>query len=275
MKKSALAKLISLLTLVIIAYLPTFLWMISRWSATETYYSHGFLVPLISGFVIWHKRKELQPLRAKPQQSGWLFFILGIAIHSLSTLWQVYFTSGFSLLLVLVGLVLLFLGKEFLRKLLFPILFLALMIPLPMLGLADLSFKLKILVTKAAVFIVNSFGVHAVNEGSIIRTARSYLIVEDPCSGIKSMIVLIGIGALIANYNELSRIKKVVVLLSSISFAFVANILRIAILSIAGQLYGIKFAVGLFHGFIGFLSFIAALIGILFVAKLLEIKNEK
>lgn len=45
--------------LTVIAYIPTFIWMVDRWSVADTYYSHGFLVPLISLFIVWTKRDKL------------------------------------------------------------------------------------------------------------------------------------------------------------------------------------------------------------------------
>ena len=104
MKKQDLIKLLTLSMLTIIAYISTFIWMIDRWTKHDTYYSHGFLVPLISIFIVWLKREKLSKLKIIPLKLGWVFFIVGILIHFISALWRVYFTSGFSLLLVLMGL---------------------------------------------------------------------------------------------------------------------------------------------------------------------------
>ncbi|MCM8782207.1 MAG: exosortase/archaeosortase family protein, partial [Candidatus Omnitrophica bacterium] len=122
MKRQDLIKLIILGTITVIAYIPTFIWMYERWTAADTYYSHGFLVPAISGFIVWLKRKELSALKPVPSVWGWVLFGLGALIHSLSALWKVYFSSGFSIFLVLAGLALLWGGKDCLKVLAFPIL---------------------------------------------------------------------------------------------------------------------------------------------------------
>lgn len=270
MKKEYLFKLLTLLALTIISYLPAFIWMANRWMAKDTYYSHGFLVPLIALFIVWLKRRSLSEIKVRPSNLGWLFFISGMLIHSVSALWRVYFSSGFSLILVLVGLVLLFLGRQFLRQLIFPILFLLFMIPLPLVAIANLSFRLKIFVAQISTSIINQIGVPAIREGSIIKTLHSYLLVEDPCSGIRSLIALIALGALMANFSNISKTKRALLFLSSIPIALSSNIIRIVSLSLASEMYGTKLATGLFHDIMGVLVFGFAFLGLLLIGKVLE-----
>lgn len=270
MKKQDLIKLLTISLLTIIAYIPTFIWMIDRWMEKDTYYSHGFLVPFISAFIIWLKKDNFSKLKIKPLNSGWIFFIIGMSIHAISALWRVYFSSGFSLILVLIGLVLLFLGKDFLRQLMFPILFLFFMIPLPLVVIANISFKLKIFAAAISTKIINGLGVPAIRDGSIIRTMHSYLVVEDPCSGIRSLIALIALGALMAYFSNISKTKKAILFIFSIPIAISSNIIRITSLSLASEMYGAKLATGLFHTVMGVLVFVFAFLGLLLIGKVLE-----
>lgn len=270
MKKKYLINLCVLIALVIVAYIPTFTWMIDRWTENDTYYSHGFLVPLVSAFIIWLKRENLGKMKIKPTNPGWLLFLFGISIHFVSALLKVYFTSGFSLILVLVGLVLLFLGKEFLKQLMFPISFLLFMIPLPLVAIANISFKLKIFAATISTVIVNKLGVPAIREGSVIKTMHSYLIVEDPCSGIRSLIALIALGALMAYFSNICKVKRAVLFASSVPIAIATNIIRIVALSLASEMYGAKFATGVFHNVMGILVFVFAFVGLVIVNKMLE-----
>lgn len=261
--------LLSLLTAIM--YIPTFAWMVERWTVADTYYSHGFLVPLISGIIVWQKRKELANIKPEGISSGWLFFIFGILIHLISAAWEVYFSSGFSLLLVLTGLILLFFGREFLRKILFALLFLIFMIPLPMVLISNLSFRLKILASQISVFIVkNLFGMPVIREGSVIKTAQTYLVVEDPCSGIRSLIALIALGVLMAYFSKLTKSKKIILFLSSIPIALLSNIFRIVVLILVSEIYGAQVATGKFHDVMGILVFVFAFLGLASVQKLLE-----
>lgn len=269
-EKSVLVKLIILTTFTVLAYIPTIIWMIDRWNSKDSYYSHGFLVPFVSAFIIWQMRGNLAKSKIKPSSLGWVFFACGIFIHLVSALWRVYFSSGFSMILVIIGLVLLFLSKDHLKKMLFPILFLAAMIPLPLVAIAQISFKLKIFAAQISVFIVNKIGIPAVREGSVIKTMHSYLIVEDVCSGIRSLIALIALGALMAYFSNITKVKKTILFLSSIPIALCSNIIRIVSLSLVSEVYGAEIATGKFHDVMGILVFVFAFIGLTLVAKMLE-----
>ncbi|MFA5156289.1 MAG: exosortase/archaeosortase family protein [Candidatus Omnitrophota bacterium] len=270
MKKPDLIKLSVIAAIVGLSYIPAFKWMIGRWSVADTYYSHGFLVPFISIFLVWLKRDKLSKLKIHPAASGWIFFLGGMAVHLVSMLWQVNFTSGFSLLPVLIGLVLIFLGKDYLRQLIFPISFLAFMIPLPLVAIANMSFRLKIFAAQASTLIINKLGVPAILEGSLIKTAHSRLMVEDPCSGIRSLIALIALGALMAYFSDLSKTKRTILFISSIPIAVATNIIRIVSLSLVSEIYGEKYAMGVFHDTMGLLVFVFAFLGLMLVGKLLE-----
>lgn len=270
MKRQDWVRFSILAGLTLIAYIPTFIWMVDRWSVADTYYSHGFLVPLISLFIVWTKRDKLFELKLSPSGWGWLFFGVGMSVHVLSALWRVYFTSGFSLLAVIVGLVLLFLGKRHLRILAFPIGFLVFMLPLPLVAITNLSFRLKIIAANISTFVVNQIGIPAIREGSIIKTKHSVLVVEDPCSGIRSLIALVALGVLMAYFSKISKPKKILLLLSSVPIAVGTNVIRITALTLVSEIYGSKYASGVFHDTMGILVFVFAFLGLSAVAKILE-----
>lgn len=270
MKKETYIKLGTLLLLVILAYLPTGIWMVQRWSEKDTYYSHGYLVPFICLFLVWLKKETLLALPLRPSASGWILFASGIALHAVSAMLRVYFTSGFSLIPVIAGLILLFAGPQHLLQLWFALAFMVFMIPLPLVAIASLSFRLKILAAHISTLVINQLGVPALREGSIIKTRHAYVVVEDPCSGIRSLIALIALGALMAYFSHLSRTKKIILCAASIPIAVSSNILRIVTLSLASEMYGAQLAAGAFHTAMGILVFVFAFIGLWFLAKLLE-----
>jgi exosortase len=144
------------------------------------------------------------------------------------------------------------------------------MIPLPLVAIANLSFKLKIFAAAVSTGIINKLGIPAIREGSIIKTMHSYLMVEDPCSGIRSLISLIALGALMAYFSDISKPKKVILFLSSIPIAIATNIIRIVALSLASEMYGSKLATGLFHTVMGVLVFVFAFLGLMLIGRLLE-----
>lgn len=253
-----------------IIYIPTFIWMWGRWFAEESYYSHGILMPIVTIFLIMFKKDELKLMKPKPNKWGLALITLSLAIHLISAWMKVYFTSGFSLILLILGLVLYFLGNAYFGKLVYPILFLVFMVPMPMVFIANLSVKLKLFAAQAATLLVNKIGMPAMRDGSTIRTAHSYMMVEGPCSGIRSMISLLALGGLVAYFMKANTIKKWALLCLAIPISVCANIFRITLLTSVSEIYGEKFAMGWFHDFSGFLLFFVALIGLMAAKKVLE-----
>ena len=100
-----------------IIYIPAFIWMWGRWFAEESYYSHGILMPIVTIFLIMFKKDELKLVKPKPNKWGLALIVLSIAIHLISAWIKVYFTSGFSMILLILGLVLYFLGNAYFGKL--------------------------------------------------------------------------------------------------------------------------------------------------------------
>ena len=122
--------------------------MLDRWLAPETYYSHGFLVPLISLYMIWTKKDSLSRIEFSASMSGLFIAAAGLVAHIVSAALRIYFISGFSFVFVLFGLILFFVGKKTARELLFPVGFLFTMIPLPLVLIGNLTVKLKLLVAQ-------------------------------------------------------------------------------------------------------------------------------
>jgi exosortase len=255
-------------------YFPTFIWMWGRWFAEESYYSHGILIPFVVAFLVYFKKDEIALVASLPRNDNRLFglflIILGLAIHLGSAWMKVYFTSALSMILVILGLILYFLGAVFFRKLLYPVLFLLFMVPMPMVLVTNLSVKMKLFAAQCATWVLNNIGIPAMRDGSTIRTVHSYMMVEGPCSGLRSLISLLALGALVAYFMKAGTLKKWALLVLSVPIAICANIFRIALLTAASEIYGEKFAMGWFHDFSGFLLFAVALLGLMMVKEVIE-----
>ena len=274
-KANNLLKIILVGGLLAAIYYPTFVWMVDRWMAKEGYYSHGFLVPLVCLVLVWMKRKQLQDLRRNPQDAGYGLglIIAGVGIHLISMWWRIHFTSAFSMIIVLAGLVLYFFGRGVLRKLFFPIAFLIFMVPLPLVAIANISLKLKLFVAQAATIVVNRLGMPAVKDGSMILMRNSYIEVGAPCSGLKSLISLLALSAVFAYLIKGSYLKKSMLFLAAVPIAILSNMFRIVLLCVISEIYGMKVGLGFFHDFSGFLVFAIALILLFGVNKALSVKR--
>jgi len=265
------SKIALIIILLVAIYAPTFISLSERFLATDSYYSHGFLVPLVSAYLIWRKRKRLKELLpAQPCKSGLVLLAGGLLLHLISTVLKINFGSYFSLLIVLVGLALYLFGKTITRELLFPLAFLIFMLPLPSVIIIAVSFKMKLIAAQLASLAVNLMGIPTTRGGSTIYLPGSFLLVGDPCSGLRSLISLLALGALFTQFISGGLSRKITLFLSSIPLALISNVLRIILLLLVTHIYGKKVALGFFHDFSGMLVFVFAFIGLAIVMRLLK-----
>ncbi|NLF30090.1 MAG: EpsI family protein [Planctomycetes bacterium] len=229
--------------LLIVAWRSTLAAMAARWfTDAEGYYSHGPLVPLASllaAIVIFRRRGLPAGRTAASGAAGWALFGASCLLHLLSAYAGVMFVSGFALLGAAAGLLLIAGGWPLARAYAAPVLLLAFMVPLPMHWIAGLNLALKTHAASAAVGLTGGLlGIPAVLEGSCIYLRGPggdvrRLVVENVCSGLRSLIGLVWFASLYA-LVALSRGRRRLVLLAAAApVAIGCNILRLAVL-IAG-----------------------------------------
>lgn len=268
-------KLTIIIALFILIYWPTFLWMKARFLETDSYYSHGFLVPLVFLFLIWTKREELKKSKIAPLTLGLFLLIPALLLHLIAYRWGINFISGFSFIIALFGLLLYLFGRDVTRHLTFALCFLVFMMPLPQVMIIHISFKMKIFAAQVATSIIKLFNIPSVRTGSIVQLPNTSLTIGDPCSGLRSLISLTALGALYAYLAKISKIRKIILFLFSIPLALFANAIRIVLLLIVAFIYGSEVATGKFHDFSGFLLFVIALIGLIIAGRILSWEKEK
>ncbi|HSV43792.1 MAG TPA: exosortase/archaeosortase family protein, partial [Candidatus Bathyarchaeia archaeon] len=223
-------------------YVPTFLWMKIRWFAKDSYYSHGVLIPFVVAYLIWDKREQLQGLlpyqATESRRWGIPLVLTGLVIHLISSILRVYFTSGFSFLLVLIGLVLHFYGQKTLKMLSFALFFLVFMLPLPEVVIVNISFRMKMFAAAMAAKVINQIGILAIREGSVIRMPHAYVVVDDVCSGLRSLISLAALGSLFAYFFKAPLWKKIILFVSTIPIAVITNMCRVVFLAFVSEIWG-------------------------------------
>ncbi|MBP7055551.1 MAG: exosortase/archaeosortase family protein [Candidatus Omnitrophica bacterium] len=256
--------------LLMVAYIPTIKWMVDRWNASDGYYGHGFLIPIVSAFIIWQRRAVLQKINFTTSVLGIWITASALLVNIVCAALKIYFISGFSLVFALYGLILFFFGREMVKNLLFPVFFLLAMVPLPLVVVGNLTVKMKLFAAQCSTFVLNKIGFPSILDGSTIRMPKSFIAVEAPCSGLRSLIALLTLGLLFAYALKTSKIKKGVLLASSVPIAMASNVMRIVMLAVVNDLYGGKVAMGFFHDMSGFLVFGFAFAALLAVSKVLE-----
>lgn len=260
--------------LFLIIYFPTLRWLYERYTAADTYYSHGFLVPFVTAFLIWLKKEELKKIAWKPEPFGLAIIVASLLVHFASVLAEVFFLSGFSIVGLVFGMSLFLFGKIFTKKIAFPLFFLAFMFPLPLVAVNAISFPMKFFVTKVVVFFLKFvFNLPIRNEGFQIFFPNASLVVENPCSGLRSLIVMLALGSIFTYFLEAGRIKKALFFALSIPVALISNITRVTLLSLSVYVYGGMVTEKYIHDFSGYLMFLIAFGGLWLLWRAFNAKN--
>ena len=274
MKKFGLSQFI-LIALFILAYIPIWEWMYERYVAADTYYSHGFLIPPISLFLLYRKRSQLSQAWQKGPQGGTIIFLVaGLFMAFLAAAWRFYFLGGLSMMLVLYGIVAFIFGREIRKLCFFPILFLFFMVPIPEAWIANINLKLKFFATAIAVRIVEFSNIFVVQEGSRLYMADGgVMTVGDVCSGLRSLISLLAFGALFSYMCNLPLYKKWILFITAFPCAIASNVVRITALCYVANWFDVETATGKFHDYSGLGVFVVAFTIMFGVEKLLSGKK--
>ena len=243
--------------------------MVVDWSVDDNY-SHGFLIPLISGYLIWHKRADLSEIPSHPSDAGLFLLTGGLAFFLVGNLGSDLFTMRFSMLIVLLGLLVYTAGWGFAKALSVPIGYLIFMIPLPAIIWYKIAFPLKLFATTIATTVLQWLKVSAYGEGNIIHLSNTSLQVVDACSGLRSLTSLLALTAAFALITYHSKTRKWVLFLSAIPIAILVNVIRLVATALLSEYYGVQVAQGFLHGAAGILVFVLAFILIYMIHLLLQ-----
>lgn len=252
-----------LVTALCILYWPVITSMVRVWNVDDNY-SHGFIVPFIAGYLAYMRRDVLLNTVVHPSYSGFLFILLGLAMLLFGWLATEYFSMRVSLVVTLAGIVLTFLGKNVFKLLLVPMTYLLLMVPIPAILYDAAAFPLKLFVTKVSVIALKFVGIVVWQEGNVLMFPNITLEVADACSGLRSIVSLLALGAAYAFVLFPRTRDRVALILSTLPIAVFTNCLRVIATGFLAQFFGSAAAEGFFHEFAGFFVFFGAMM--MFVA---------
>jgi exosortase len=227
---------------------------------TQPDFSHGFLVPLFSGYLVWTKWDALRKIPIRQTWAGVPLVVAGILTLFLGIYGAELFLSRISLLMILGGLIWTLAGSEMLRELRFPLLVLLLGIPWPKVIYNQITFPLQILASKLASAALPLFGVPVMRDGNIIQLPSMQLEVAEACSGIRSLMSLFTAAVFYGYFLEPSVKRRVILALAALPIAVLANGARIVGTGLAVQYWDPEKALGFFHEFSGWLIFVVSLI---------------
>lgn len=228
--------------------------MVLDWYHDENY-SHGFLIPLVSGYLVWQRLDELKEVELRPTAPGLLVALGGIALFLFGMLAGESFTMRFSMLVVLAGAILYGYGAGLMKALAFPFAYLIYMIPLPYILYDSIAFPLKLMVSKYSVAFLKLIGIPVMREGNVINLVSTTLEVADACSGIRSIVSLLALATALAYFSQKGWLKRTLLIFSALPIAIFANGVRVIGTGILATRYGAAAAQGFFHEFAGLVIF--------------------
>lgn len=251
-------------------YVPTYMDLATTIWATDEQ-GHGPIILAVSIWLIWRKRDELASLAKDPKPTlGWSLVFLALLLYAFGRTQAILLFEVGSQILILIGLILVMLGKAGLKLLWFPLFFMLFMIPLPGVLVVAVTGPLKSAVSTVAEFVLYQAGYPVARSGVILSVGPYQLLVADACAGLNSMFTLEALGLLymnLMNYTAPARNLALAILIIPISF--VANVIRVMILVLVTFHFGDEAGQGFVHGFAGMVLFMAGLVMMLATDKLL------
>ncbi|MCB2141183.1 exosortase/archaeosortase family protein [bacterium] len=252
-----------------IAFYPLYPLLFETWM-NDSNSSHGILVPLISTFLIWRMRPELEDLPKQTDLRGLLILIASMSLYILSYAGGVTVISRCMIVFSLIGLVLYNFGPTVLKVLAFPLLFLIFMIPVPVSLIGLVSVPLQRLATDVSAALIRLVSIPVYQDGNMLYFAQTQLEVAEACSGIQSITAMLMLGAIFVYMNPMSNRGKVILLALTIPVAMSANIVRVTGTGILAHFYGSVVATGFLHEFSGMVVFVFGLSLMMIVYKIIQ-----
>jgi exosortase len=269
--KDDVIKLAILALVFIVLYSPTFSMFWYDWS-TDDNYSHGFLVPFIVGYLVWTKREQLRRLSPTSSWTGLPVLLAGVGVYILGTIGSEWFLRRSSMIVVLGGLILYLYGIGYFKILLFPLVYLIFMVPLPAIIYSALAFRLQILVSIISAHLIRWAGIAVYRNGNILEVANvGPLAVEEACSGMRSIMALLALSALLAYILYRTKLRQWILVAFALPVAVITNIFRVTATGILSYHFGREMAEGWLHESFGWVVFVIAFALLWLVSKGLNV----
>ena len=251
------------LAALLLVYFDTFRSMAAIWSRSDTYV-HGYFVLPISLYLIWTLRAEVRELTPRADRRalvpivlagvGWLAARLGGVLVAE----QYFAVASIPLMVWAVS------GSSVARRLLFPLGYLLLLVPV---GEALIPH----LIDYTAAFTVSALrvsGVPVLQEGNLLTLPNSQWSVVEACSGLRYLIACVTIGLLFAYLTYRSWTRRALFIALSVAVPIVANWVRAYLIVLIGYTSNMRLAVGVDHLIYGWIFYALVMCLLLWVGSL-------
>jgi exosortase D (VPLPA-CTERM-specific) len=261
------------LLLAVLAYWNGLAEAVFRWGNQEEY-SHGFLIPLVSLYILWEKKEQIKVAIGPPLWSGVIVIFAAILLFIVGEISALFILIQYSFVMVLIGLSMVTIGRAT-KYTLAPILLLLFAIPLPYVIEVLLTAKLQLVSSWLGVEFIRFFGIPVYLEGNVIDLGVYQLQVVEACSGLRYLFPLMSLGFIVAYFYQVAFWKRAVVFLATIPVTILMNSFRIGAIGVMVDNWGISMAEGFLHDFEGWIIFMACAVILFLLIWLMEKLTNK
>ena len=232
------------------------------------YYSYILLIPLVSGYFIYAKRRVLFSNFEYSYIPGIILLGIGILFYIVGKEQRAQFNPNdysslmiFSGIIFWIGGIVLLYGIKTFQKISFPLLFLVFMIPIPTLFMDRIIYLLQAASAEVTYLLFMITGVPFSREGFTFHLPGINIEVAKQCSGIRSSLGLFITGILAGHLFLKTSWRKVILALFVFPITVFKNGIRITTLSALAIYVDEKFITQSFiHHSGGFIFYIPALL---------------
>jgi exosortase len=266
--------------LLLIAVLGLLYWPVLKLLVWQWYYDpdygHGFLVPLLSAYLIWQRRDKLRAIQRKPSPWGMVIVLGSLGLLVLGSLGAELSLARLSILGTICGLIVYFCGGAILRAMAFPMAFLLFAIPIPTVVYNEVVFPLQFIASRFATKILETLNLFPIlREGNVLVLPGMRLEVVEACSGIRSLMSLLALAAGYGYLVERSIPVRCFLIIAMVPLAIISNGTRVMITALMANYLGPGAAQGFMHEFSGWVIFVVATIMFLLLHSLITMIRKK
>ena len=247
-----------------------FLSLGNAWTAPE--YSHGPLIPVLSGYLFLRQLKTVPPApdAARTRWPGVLVMAIALVIATGGNLARIPDIVTYAMILWVYGLVLVTFGWERGKQFWPPVLHLVFMLPLPAILYWQLSIKLQFISSELGVALIRLMDIPVFLDGNVIDLGVYKLQVAEACSGLRYLFPVMSFSYIFSVLYRGPVWHKAVLLLSAAPITVLMNSFRIGMIGVLVDNYGIEQAEGFLHYFEGWVIFIACVLILFGLAKAMQ-----
>jgi exosortase len=245
---------------------PVWRGLVAAWSGSDDY-SHGFLIVPLVLYIIWQKRAEYLNIQWETSRPMLAAVIASLLLYLLAYHGEIKTLASLAMVMFMAASVYYLGGGKVFRLSLFPLLLLLFMIPVPAQIYAAMTVPLQLFVTKTTAAISSAMSIPLLREGNVIILPEHRLQVVQACSGLRSVMSLLTLGAVIGYFGLRSRPLQWLLFFLAIPIAIFVNIIRVFSMVIAFYYFDFDLTLGSIHTFFGVLIFVFAILLFLFFRK--------